>query len=104
MSRRRAASSDAMPRVLPFDSRRRIAAALERCTRSERAVLSLMLYERLSTIETADVLGLSAREVEKVYGGLLRELDGAIADGAPRVSRRARLEDDDTDSGLRKAS
>jgi DNA-directed RNA polymerase specialized sigma24 family protein len=101
MSPRRPADSRA-PRVLPFDSRRRIAAALERCTRSERQLLALMLCERLSAPEAAGVLGLPAREVERVFAGLLRDLDVALSNGAARRSRRPRLED--ADLPLRKAS
>jgi DNA-directed RNA polymerase specialized sigma24 family protein len=88
--------------VLPFDSRQRIAAALEGCTRGERQLLALMLYERLSAPEAADVLGLSAREVQRVYAGLLRELDGALSSGSVRSGRRPRLAADV--AGLKKAS
>jgi len=100
VSARRRVNADA-PRVLPFDSRQRIAAALERCSRTERQLLALMLYERLSAPEAADVLGLRAREVERVYDGLLRELDGALDGAAPRA-RRPRLPDHDLP--MRKAS
>lgn len=90
------------PRVLPFDGRQRIATALERCTRSERQLLALMLYERLSAPEAAGVLGLPAGEIERVYAGLLRELDGALSSAAAPRARRPRLEDDDVPA--RKAS
>lgn len=101
-ARLRRAAASALPRVLPFDSRQRIAAALERCTRSERQLLALLLYERLSAPEAADVLGLSAREVQRVYAGLLRELDGALSGGSVRGGRRSRLAD--ATAGMRKAS
>ncbi len=102
MSARGRDRGDALPRVLPFDSRRRIAAVLERCTRTERAMLALLLYERLSTGETADALGVPAGEVERVYGGLMRRLDGALESGALPRTRRARPKDEDVE--LRKAS
>lgn len=90
------------PRVLPFDGRRRIAAALERCTRSERQLLALLLCERLSAHEAAGVLGLGRRDVERVFTGLLRELDGALSNGVASRARRPRLED--VDVPVRKAS
>lgn len=102
MNARRRPTASALPRVLPFDSRRRIAAALERCTRHERQLLALMLYERLSAPEAADVLGLPAGEVERVFDGLMRELDGALAGAPERRTRRPRLVDQDTP--MRKAS
>lgn len=91
-----------VPRIVPFDSRQRIAAALERCSRSERQLLALLLCERLSAPEAANVLGLPAGEVERVYAGLLRELGGALEHGAAPRARRPRLADDDVP--MRKAS
>jgi DNA-directed RNA polymerase specialized sigma24 family protein len=101
MSVRRKAAP-AVPRVLPFDSRRRISQVLERCTPAERRLLALMLCERLSTPEAADVLGLSAREVERAFAGLMRELGGALSARAPRPGRRPRLGEPGAE--LRKAS
>jgi DNA-directed RNA polymerase specialized sigma24 family protein len=101
-ARLRRAAGSSLPRVLPFDSRRRIAAALERCTRNERQLLALMLCERLSAPEAADVLGLSAREVQRAYAGLLRELDVALSGDSARAGRRPRLAA--AEAGWRKAS
>jgi DNA-directed RNA polymerase specialized sigma24 family protein len=91
----------ALPRIVPFDSRERIARALFHCTRPERAVLALLLIERLTPVEAADALGITAGEVERVYHDLMRDLDQTLETGA-RKSRRPRLGDDPVE--LRKAS
>lgn len=87
---RRRAATGGLPRILPFDGRRRIAAVLEGCSRQERLVLALLLLERLTPPEAADALGVSARRLEKIYGGLMREFDASLADGSPRRQRRRR--------------
>ena len=76
--------------VTPLDGRRRIAAALKRCTPEERVVLALLLFERLTPPEAADALGVSARQLERVYSQVLRDLDGVLQRQPTRRSRRAR--------------
>lgn len=93
--------SRVLPRVLPFDSRERVARALARCSARERALLALLLCEKLTANEAADALGMQPHEVERVYGGLMREMDGAL-EPAGRRTRRTRLADDPTE--YRKAS
>ncbi len=55
------------------------AAALESLTAHERSVLSLVLLEKLSSSETASVLGMTVKQVERVVASALdtvsREMD-----------------------------
>jgi DNA-directed RNA polymerase specialized sigma24 family protein len=90
-----------LPRIVPFDSRERIARALAGCSAQERALLALMLYEKLTANEAADALGMQPADVERVYSGLMQELDGALASSSTRA-RRPRLGDDPLE--FRKAS
>ena len=85
----------------PSASRARIAAALQRCTSEERAVLALMLFERLSAPEAADALGVSEKQVESMYSALIRDLRGAEQSGTFRRSTRRRS---NTDAPTRKAA
>jgi DNA-directed RNA polymerase specialized sigma24 family protein len=74
----------------PSRSRLRIAAALQRCTSEERAVLALLLFERLTPPEAADALGVPEKRVERIYSSLIRDLLGAASDGPLRRSNRRR--------------
>jgi DNA-directed RNA polymerase specialized sigma24 family protein len=85
---RRSSARD-LASVTPIDGRRRIAAALRQCTPEERVVLALLLFERLTPPEAADALGVSPRQLERVYNQVLRDLDGAMQT-PPRRSRRPR--------------
>lgn len=69
-------------------SRERIAAALHRCTSEERAVLALLLFERLSPPEAADALGVSEQQVQRIYDSLIHDLRGVERDGTFRRSSR----------------
>lgn len=70
-------------------ARHRVAAALARRGARERLVLALLLYERLYPIEVADALGISLRQVERTYDGLLAELKRPAARANGLASRGA---------------
>ena len=72
----------------PSETRSRVAAALQRCSSEERAVLALMLFERMSAPEAADALGVSQEQVEKTYTSLLHDLRDAGETGTFRRSTR----------------
>jgi DNA-directed RNA polymerase specialized sigma24 family protein len=86
---------------VPSPSRVRISAALQRCTSEERAVLALLLFERLTPPEAADALGVSEKQVERIYESLIRDLRGAERDGTFRRSGRRRTS---TNLPVRKAA
>jgi len=84
----------------PGTSRARIAAALACCSDTERAIVALLLEERLSPRETALALGLTESRVHRVRATLLDELRRVLS-GRPfrRVARSG-----DNAIGLRRAS
>ncbi len=69
-------------------TRSRLSAALARVGEGDRLLLSLLLVERLSPSEAADVLGVSADTVRRAYVKLLATLRVSIASpvAAPRAS------------------
>lgn len=86
----------AVPR---HDRRAAVARALSGCAASERVLLALLLFERLTPAEAATVLGVPAGRVERAYASLLAQLrrclGGRAADprrgpapfvGAPRFA------------------
>jgi DNA-directed RNA polymerase specialized sigma24 family protein len=86
------ADRNARPATRATSLRSRLAAALERCGRHERLAMALVLVERLTPAEAADVLGTSARGVDRTVHLTLARLR--------RVSRGSRV----AESRLRKAS
>ncbi len=81
--------------------RARIRAALEHCAEQERAVLALMLFERLTPAEAAQALGMPITDLLRTYDALLRELRRALRglrfrsrltqDGRTRTASEARV-------------
>ncbi|MBI5709970.1 MAG: hypothetical protein HZC42_06655 [Candidatus Eisenbacteria bacterium] len=61
------------------DPRRCLARALARCAVRERLLLALVLFERLTLAEAADVLGVPVRRVHRLYARLLSDLRDALA-------------------------
>lgn len=80
------------PVAAPRDDRRTaVARALSDCAATERVLLALLLYERLTPAEAATVLGLPAPRLERAYASLLARLGeslhgGAFRKGAPRFA------------------
>ena len=70
------------------EARRRVARALSRCAASERVLLALLLFERLTVAEAAEALSVPLAHVEARFEALLAEL-GAAARGATFRNRRA---------------
>jgi DNA-directed RNA polymerase specialized sigma24 family protein len=58
--------------------RERVRVALERCAEHERAVLALMLFERLTPAEAANALGVQVSELLRAYDSLMRDLRRAL--------------------------
>lgn len=56
------------------DRRAAVARALSACAASERVLLALLLFERLTPAEAANVLGLPAARIERAYASLLSQL------------------------------
>jgi hypothetical protein len=74
----------------PGDPRREaLARALSRCPLRERVLLALLLFERLTPAEAADVLDLPAARVERSYAALLAELRRVVRSGAVQATRLA---------------
>ena len=73
-------------------SRTRVAVALDQCSASERALLSLLLTERLTVAEAAEALERAPRDVTRAYARLLSELRRS-ARGA-RLRERSNAPDD----------
>ena len=71
-------------RKLPLNVR--AAAAIELLADRERQVLSLLLLERLSMIETSAALNLSVQLVERSFSKGISELETEL--GAARSTRR----------------
>lgn len=61
----------AVPR---HDRRAAVARALSGCAASERVLLALLLFERLTPAEAANVLGVPAGRIERAYASLLSQL------------------------------
>ena len=85
------------PRVLTLPSRRPVTAlrrdrreavarALSGCAARERVLLALLLFERLTPAEAANVLGVPAARIERAYAALLSQLRELLGGSAPRVS------------------
>jgi RNA polymerase sigma factor (sigma-70 family) len=72
----------------PGRTRSRLSEALARVGEADRLLLSLLLVERLSPSEVADVLGVSADTVRRAYVKLLATLRVSLAApvSAPRAS------------------
>jgi DNA-directed RNA polymerase specialized sigma24 family protein len=56
------------------DRRAAVARALSTCAASERVLLALLLFERLTPAEAASVLGVPAPRIERAYASLLSQL------------------------------
>jgi DNA-directed RNA polymerase specialized sigma24 family protein len=76
---------DAPPRR---DRREAVARALSGCAAHERALLALLLFERLTPAEAASVLGVPAARIERAYAALLSQLRRLIGGSVPRVGAR----------------
>jgi DNA-directed RNA polymerase specialized sigma24 family protein len=72
-------------RKLPL--RVRMQAAIEKLEARERQVLSLMVVEGLTALETAGAMGLSKRAVETSYQSAIEAI--AAETGARKAQRRA---------------
>ena len=70
-------------------ARLRIAEALHGCGEEERAVLAMLLVERLTPAEAAAVLGCSVNEVTRTFRALLADLRKVSRGVTPRPRRRA---------------
>ncbi|HTK31712.1 MAG TPA: hypothetical protein VL332_07090 [Candidatus Saccharimonadaceae bacterium] len=70
----------------PGASRARVALALDSCTASERALLSLLLTERLTVSEAAEALERAPRDVTRAYARLLTELRRTVRGVALRAA------------------
>jgi DNA-directed RNA polymerase specialized sigma24 family protein len=80
------------PRPLagPRDPRREaLARALSRCPARERVLLALLLFERLTPAEAADVLDQPAARIERSYAALLATLSRVVRSGAVQATRFA---------------
>jgi len=63
------------PVAVPRQDRRAVVArALSACAASERVLLALLLFERLTPAEAASVLGVPADRIERAYASLLSQL------------------------------
>jgi len=67
------------------DRREAVARALSGCAASERVLLALLLFERLTPAEAASVLDVPAARIERAYAALLSELRGLSGGRAPRL-------------------
>ena len=80
------------PVAAPRDDRRAaVARALSDCAATERVLLALLLFERLTPAEAASVLGVPAARIERAYASLLARLGEslrgrAFRKGAPRFA------------------
>jgi len=72
----------AVPR---HDRRGAVARALSRCAARERVLLALLLFERLTPAEAADVLQVPVDRVERAYAALLVQLRDLLHGRAPRA-------------------
>lgn len=70
-------------------ARARLAAALGRFREEDRALLGLMLVERLTPAEAARALDVPVSELLRGYRTLLSDLRRALRGLAPRPARRA---------------
>ena len=60
-----------VPRIVPFDSRQRIAAALERCSRSERQLLALLIWQQRQNKRTIAEMQVRSTNIEN-YNAAIR--------------------------------
>jgi DNA-directed RNA polymerase specialized sigma24 family protein len=77
----------------PGTSRARVALALDACTASERALLSLLLTERLTVPEAAEALERAPRDVTRAYARLLTELRRTVRGAGFRPAISTTLDD-----------
>src|SRR5580765_1600245 len=70
-------------------ARLRIAEALHGCGEEERAVIAMLLVERLTPAEAAAVLGCSVNDVTRTYRALLADLRRVSRGVTMRTRRRA---------------
>ncbi len=75
------------PVVRKLPLRVRMQAAIEKLEARERQVLSLMVVEGLTALETAGAMGLSKRAVETSYQNAIEAIAGET--GARKAQRRA---------------
>jgi DNA-directed RNA polymerase specialized sigma24 family protein len=76
----------AVPR---HDRRAAVARVLSGCAASERVLLALLLFERLTPAEAASVLGVPAGRIERAYVSLLTQLRQSLRGRAlPRPAPR----------------
>jgi DNA-directed RNA polymerase specialized sigma24 family protein len=66
--------------------RQRVASALESCGESERAILALLLLERLTPGQAADVLGMPVARLERTYRDVLADLERVAAGAVSRIT------------------
>jgi DNA-directed RNA polymerase specialized sigma24 family protein len=85
-SRRPRAATPALERTRV---RRRLRRALEGCSPVERALLALLIVERLTPAEAAHALRLSTAGVERRYRALLAEMARAYHGLSSRRAARA---------------
>ena len=71
-------------------ARRLLSAALERRNRRDRLIIALLLVERLSPAEAADVLGISVTRVRDLYRDALAALERAARGETASASVRER--------------
>lgn len=87
MRPRTVATSDRRPVSSPrHDRREAVARALSSCAASERVLLALLLFERLTPAEAASVLDVPAARIERAYAALLAQLGRMPGGRVPRVS------------------
>ncbi len=72
-----------LPVAAPRPGRRAVARALSGCAASERVLLALLLFERLTPAEAASVLGVPAGRVERAYASLLSQLRETLRGRVP---------------------
>ena len=75
------------PTVAKLPLRVRMQAAIEKLETLERHVLSLMVVDGLTALETAGALGVSKRQVETLYQAAITTI--AAETGARKSQRRA---------------